>query len=186
MKEPGIRLGGTVITSPSTLFWPDDRLTKLDLAQFYSRIAGHIIPWMKGRAAAMERCPEGVRKACFFQTQAPENLPPGIPTVTIHASSTLGDAGDDVDHGVSYIVGGTRKTLLTLVNLGCIAMHVMNSRTDQLEKPDWIAFDVDSADGFSSAARAALLLREKLEDHGLEPYVKTLSLIHISEPTRPY
>ena len=91
-------------------------------------------------------------------------------------------AGRDVD----YIVGGTRKTLLTLVNLGCIAMHVMNSRVDQLDKPDWLAFDLDPADGFPSAARAALLLRDKLEDHGLEPYVKTSGGrgLHVFVPLR--
>ena len=91
-------------------------------------------------------------------------------------------AGRDID----YIVGGTRKTLLTLVNLGCIAMHVMNSRVDQLDKPDWLAFDLDPADGFPSAARVALLLRDKLEDHGLEPYVKTSGGrgLHVFVPLR--
>ena len=143
---PSVRLGGAVITNPSKPFWPDDGLTKLDLAQFYARIAGHIVPWMKGRAVTLERCPEGMRKACFFQKQAPANLPAGIPTVTIPAPS----AGHDVE----WIVGGTRKTLLTLVNLGCIAMHVMDSRVDQLDKPDWLAFDLDPADGFASAARS--------------------------------
>lgn len=173
-----VRLGGAIITNPGKLFWPAEGITKLDLAEFYSRIASHIIPWMKVRAVTMERCPEGIRKTCFFQKQAPENLPTGVPTVTIPAPS----AGRDVD----YIVGGTRKTLLTLVNLGCIAMHVMNNRTDQLEKPDWLAFDLDPSDGFASAAKAALLLRAKLIDHGLEPYVKTSGGrgLHVLVPLR--
>lgn len=178
MTTPGVRLGGAVITNPSKLFWPDDQLTKLDLARFYSRISAQILPWMKGRAVTLERCPEGLRKTCFFQKQAPADLPTGISTVTIPAPS----AGRDIDH----IVGGTRKTLLTLVNLGCIAMHVMDSRIDQLDKPDWLAFDLDPADGFASAARAALLLRDKLEDHGLEPYVKTSGGrgLHVLVPLR--
>jgi bifunctional non-homologous end joining protein LigD len=178
MTMPSVRLGGAVITNPSKPFWPDDGLTKLDLAQFYARIAGHIVPWMKGRAVTLERCPEGMRKACFFQKQAPANLPAGIPTVTIPAPS----AGHDVE----WIVGGTRKTLLTLVNLGCIAMHVMDSRVDQLDKPDWLVFDLDPADSFASAARVALLLRDKLEDHGLEPYVKTSGGrgLHVFVPLR--
>jgi bifunctional non-homologous end joining protein LigD len=178
MTTPSVRLGGAVITNPSKPFWPDEGLTKLDLAQFYSRIAGQIVPWMKGRAVTLERCPEGMRKACFFQKHAPSSLPPGIPTVSIPAPS----AGHDVE----WIVGGTRKTLLTLVNLGCIAMHAMDSRVDQLDKPDWLAFDLDPADGFASAARVALLLRDKLEDHGLEPYVKTSGGrgLHVFVPLR--
>ena len=178
MTSPGVRLLGAVITNPSKPFWPDEGLTKLDLAQFYAHIAGDILPWMKGRAVTMERCPEGIRKSCFFQKQAPANLPPGIDTVRIPAPS----AGRDVD----YIVGGTRKTLLTLVNFGCIAMHVMNGRIDQLDAPDWLAFDLDPADNFASAARAALLLRQKLEDHGLEGYVKTSGGrgLHVFVPLR--
>jgi bifunctional non-homologous end joining protein LigD len=87
---------------------------------------------------------------------------------------------------VDYIVGGSRKTLLTLVNLGCIAMHVMNSRTDQLDRPDWLAFDLDPSDGFESAARAGLLLRTRLEDHGLEAFAKTSGGrgLHVFVPLR--
>lgn len=178
MTPATVRLGGAVITNPAKLFWPEDGLTKLDLAQFYSRISAQILPWMKGRAVTLERCPEGIRKACFFQKQAPSNLSPDVPTIRIPAPT----AGRDID----YVVGGTRKTLLTLVNLGCIAMHVMDSRVDQLDKPDWLAFDLDPEDGFGSAATAALLLREKLEDHGLESYVKTSGGrgLHVFVPLR--
>ena len=65
-------------------------------------------------------------------------------------------------------------------------MHVMDSRVDQLDKPDWLTFDLDPADGFASAARVALLLRDKLEDHGLEPYVKTSGGrgLHVFVPLR--
>lgn len=85
-----------------------------------------------------------------------------------------------------YILGGTRKMLLTLVNLGCVAVHVMNGRVDQLDKPDWMAFDLDPCDAFASAARAALLLRAKLEDHGLEGFVKTSGGrgLHVLVPLR--
>jgi bifunctional non-homologous end joining protein LigD len=175
---PSVRLGGAVITNPAKLFWPDERITKLDLARFYSRIAGQILPWMKNRAVILERCPEGIRRGCFFQKQAPDSLPAEIPTVRVAAPT----AGRDID----YIVGGTRRTLLTVVNLGCIAMHVTNGRIDEFDKPDWLAFDLDPADAFASAARAATLLKRKLEDHGLQPYVKTSGGrgLHVCVPLR--
>jgi bifunctional non-homologous end joining protein LigD len=173
-----VTLGGVSLTHPGKVFWPAEGLTKLDLAQFYTRIASHVLPWMKSRAITMERCPEGLRGQCFFQKQAPDNLPPGVPTIRIPAPT----AHRDID----YIVGGGRKTLLALVNLGCIAMHVMNSRTDQLDKPDWLAFDLDPSDGFDSAARAAPLLRAALSDHGLEAFVKTSGGrgLHVFVPLR--
>jgi bifunctional non-homologous end joining protein LigD len=178
VRSSNIRLGGAIITNPAKPFWPAEGVTKLDLARFYARIAGQILPWMKSRAVTMERCPDGVRTSCVHQKRAPNNLPEAVPVVTIGDAS----AGADID----YIVGGTRKTLLMLVNLGCVAMHVMNCRVDEVDKPDWLAFDLDPSDGFSSAARAALLLRTKLEDHGLEPFVKTSGGrgLHIFVPLR--
>jgi bifunctional non-homologous end joining protein LigD len=173
-----VRLGGVVITNAAKPFWPDDGLTKLDLAKFYASIASQILPWLKGRPVTMERCPDGIRKKCFYQKQAPPNLPDSVPTMSIPAPS--------VHRDVDYIIGGSRKTLLTLVNYGCIAMHVMNSRTDNLDRPDWLAFDLDPADSFASAARAALLLRARLEDHGLEAFPKTSGGrgLHVFVPLR--
>ena len=133
---------------------------------------------MKNRAVSLERCPEGIRRGCFLQKQAPDSHPAEIPTVRVAAPT----AGRDID----YIVGGTRRTLLTVVNLGCIAMHVTNGRIDEFDKPDWLAFDLDPADAFASAARAATLLKRKLEDHGLQPYVKTSGGrgLHVCVPLR--
>ena len=173
-----VRLGGVVITNPSKPLWPAEGLTKLDLAQFYSRIASQILPWLKSRPLALERCPDGARKTCFYQHHAPANLPDGVPTMPLSAPA----AG----HQANYIIGGTRKTLLTLVNYGCVAMHVMNSRTDHLDRPDWLAFDLDPADGFESAARAGLLLRDHLADRGLESFPKTSGGrgLHVFVPLR--
>src|SRR5262245_54215506 len=114
-----VRLGGAVITNPSKPFWPDDGLTKLDLAKFYAHIASQILPWMRGRPVTMERCPDGITRKCFYQKQAPANLPEAVPTMSIPAPTAR--------RNVDYVIGGSRKTMLTLVNLGCIAMHVMNS-----------------------------------------------------------
>lgn len=173
-----IRLAGATISNPSKLFWPDEQLTKRDLATFYRRIARHILPWMRERAVTLERCPEGIRKSCFFQKQAPKGLAAGVPTVTIPAPS----AGRDID----YVVGGTLKTLLALVNLGSIAMHVMNSRVDDLDLPDWMAFDVDPTRGIGDAVEVALLVKSRLEDHGLESFVKTSGGrgLHVLVPLR--
>ena len=82
-------------TSPSATRVVADELSreltanpKLDLAQFYARIAGQILPWMKGRPVAMERCPDRIRASCVYQKRAPHNLPGEVPTVTIPAISS--------------------------------------------------------------------------------------------------
>jgi bifunctional non-homologous end joining protein LigD len=177
-KSASVRLGGAVITNPAKLFWPDEQLTKLDLARFYARIASHLLPWMKSRALTTERCPDLVRKGGPFRRQPPGPLPPDVAT----ASLPSGTPGEQTE----YVVGGTRKTLLILVNVGCIAVHVTNCRFDQPDKPDWLAFDLDPSDAFASAARAAVLLRRRLEDRGLESFVKTAGGkgLHVFVPLR--
>ncbi len=74
-----------------------------------------------------------------------------------------------------------------MVNLGCIAIHVMNCRKDALARPDWVAFDLDPSSGqFSDAARAGLLLREVLDEAGLRSYPKTSGSrgLHVFVPLR--
>jgi bifunctional non-homologous end joining protein LigD len=178
MPSAAVRLAGVTISHPDKVLWPDEGITKLDLARFYLRMASFVVPWTRQRALTLERCPEGLRGPCFIQKQAPAHLPPETPTVRIPAPTARRD--------VDYVVGGKRKTVLALVNLGCIAMHVMNSRVDELDLPDWLAFDLDPSGGFGDVARAALLLRERLEDHGLESYVKTSGGrgLHVFVPLR--
>jgi bifunctional non-homologous end joining protein LigD len=157
-------IGGVRITHPDKIWWPDDGITKGDVAAFYDRISPAILPWLKDRPLTAERCPEGMAGPCFFQKNFP--AAGGMPTVPIRAEST--------GKIVHYVVGGTRKALLPLVNFGCIAIHVMNCRRDSLDRPDWLAFDLDpSSGGFREAARAGLLLRDLLDEAKLRSFPKT-------------
>ena len=67
--EPA-RVAGVTITHPERVVYPDQGLTKLELAQFYERVAEWILPHLRGRPTALVRCPEGLRKACFYQKHA--------------------------------------------------------------------------------------------------------------------
>ena len=174
-KSASVRLGGAVITDPGRLFWPDERLTKLDLAHFYARISSHLLPWLKSRALSTEWCPDAEEIGGRARSRRGA-LPPNIPTVSLGDSATQ----------QAYVVGGTRKTLLMLVDAGCVAVHVSNCRLDQPHLPDWLAFDLNPSDAFASAARAAVLLRLQLEDRGLESFVKTSGGkgLHVFVPLR--
>jgi len=87
-----------------------------------------------------------------------------------------------------YVVGGSKETLWTLVNLGCIAIHVMNCQVGSLDQPDWLAFDLDPSTGqFRDAAKAASLLRELLHELRIRSFPKTTGGLglHILVPLRP-
>ena len=107
-----------LISNLDKVFWPDKGYTKLDLARFYQAIFPKLKPYVAGRMLTMERCPDGMLGECFYQKEAPDSLPGGTPTKLIHHAN----------RDVQYVVGGSLETQLALVNLGCIPVHVWQSR----------------------------------------------------------
>jgi bifunctional non-homologous end joining protein LigD len=172
MKQPRIARSGPVklpiaVSNPDKVFWPEETYTKLDLVEYYNAIFPKLLPYVKDRMLSLERCPDGMRGECFFQKQKPKGMPPGTPTKRIaHA----GETGKFTD----YVVGGSVVTQLSLVNLGCIAVHVMASRARSPRQPDWICFDIDPGSGkFGDAARAGLYVKEALDELKLVSFAKT-------------
>ncbi len=165
------------ISHPDKVFWPEEGYTKLDLARYYEAVFPKLKPYVQDRLLSLERCPEGLRKTCFFQKEAPQSLPAGTPTKAIqHSNGTT-----------TYVVGGRRNTHLALVNLGCIAVHVWESRVRWPRKPDWVCFDLDPGSGkFGDAARVGLHLKQALEALGLLGYPKSTGKrgLHVFVPIR--
>ncbi len=170
------RLAVTV-THPDKVFWPTEGYTKLDLANFYDAIFPSLAPFVKDRLLTLERCPDGMRGECFYQREAPRGMPPGTPTKRVR----------DAKGTTNYVVGGSRATQLTLVNLGCIAVHVWGSRAGAPRRPDWVCFDLDPSSGaFADAARAGLLVKDALDSLGVASFPKTSGSrgLHVFVPIR--
>jgi len=179
VKRETATLAGVVLSNPGKLWWPHEKISKLDVAKFYEGISDSILPWLKDRPLTAERCPDGMNGPCFFQKNFDKGLPAGVPTVPIPSESTR--------KMVHYVLGGSRKALLAMVNLGCIAVHVMNCRKDALARPDWLAFDLDPGSGkFSDAAKAGAVLRGVLDELGMRSYPKTSGSrgLHVFVPLR--
>ncbi|HKY52496.1 MAG TPA: non-homologous end-joining DNA ligase [Candidatus Limnocylindria bacterium] len=174
-------IGGVVISNANKVWWPDEGITKGDIARFYHAISSLIIPWMRDRPLTAERCPDGMLGGCFYRKNFPEgNIPVDAPRLRLRAAST----GKDVN----YLVGGTMDALLGLVRVGCISMHVMNSRVRSMHEADWLAFDLDPSSGeFSDTVRAGTVLRAILDEHKLVSYPKTSGSrgLHVFVPLRP-
>lgn len=173
-------VGGVVISNANKVWWPDEGITKGDVARFYHGISSLILPWMRDRPLTAERCPDGMLGGCFYRKNFPEgNIPADAPRLRLRAEST----GKDVN----YLVGGTLDALLGLVRVGCIAMHVMNSRVGSMREADWLAFDLDPSTGdFADAVRAGRALRKVLDGHGLVSFPKTSGSrgLHVFVPLR--
>ena len=179
MSPDVLKIAAVAISNPDKVWWPDEEITKADVARFYDGIWRHVSPWLRDRPLTAERCPDGMRGGCFYQKDFPEDRAPAGPRLVLRAAST----GKDV----RYIVGGSRATLIGMVNLGCIAIHVMSSRASHMDEVDWLAFDMDPQSGeFTDAARAGLALRKILDEVGLVSYPKTSGSrgLHIFCPLR--
>jgi bifunctional non-homologous end joining protein LigD len=173
-----VKVAGVTISNPDKIWWPDEGITKSDVARFYDGIWSPVAPWMKDRPLTAERCPDGVLGPCFYKKDFAEHWQPAGPRLVVRAAST----GKDV----RYIVGGKRETLIGMVNLGCIAIHVMTSRAKTIHEVDWLAFDMDPPESFSGAALAGLALHKLLDEVKLRSYPKTSGSkgLHIFVPLR--
>ena len=178
-KQPAKTLPAR-ISNPDKVFWPDEGYTKRDLAEYYQAIFPKLEPYVRDRILSMERCPDGMGGSCFYQKEIPKGMPSGTP------SKRIKHAGRSTEY-TNYVVGGSLRTELALVNLGCIAVHVAGTRAGSGRKPDWVCFDLDSQSGkFADAARAAIVMKEALDVLKLISYPKTSGSrgVHIFVPIR--
>ena len=153
-----------MITHPEKLLFPEDGISKGDLAAYYEGIAPLMLPHLRGRPVTLERYPAGIGSKGFWQKDVSKGFPEWLERVEVPKK-------DGVVH--HPIVGDTRS-LLWLANQNCITPHVWPSRLPDLYKPDLCVFDLDPArDEPAVLRRAALAVRRLLADLGLASWVKT-------------
>lgn len=168
------------LSNAAKVFWPEEGYTKLDLANFYQAVFPKLAPFVKDRLLSLERCPDGMRGKCFYQKEKPKGMPPGTPTKRISHITGGGKF-------TNYVVGGSLATQIALVNLGCIAVHVMATRSSSPRQPDWVCIDIDPGSGeFKDAAQAGLHAKEVLDSLNLVSFAKTSGSrgMHVLVPIR--
>jgi bifunctional non-homologous end joining protein LigD len=153
-----------VITHPEKILFPDDGITKGELAGYYEMIAPVMLPHILRRPVTMERFPAGIAKKGFIQKDVSKGFPEWLQRVEVPKK-------DGVVH--HPIVTDTRS-LLWLVNQNSITPHVWTSRAPDVYYPDICVFDLDpSIDDADMLRAAALALRNLLDELGLPSWVKT-------------
>ena len=166
------------LTSLDRVYWPDEKLTKFDLLCFYLKVADYIMPFLKDRPAILQRWPRGINAPMFFQ-QDVESAPDFIKTVRL-----TNQEGRELDYGVYTTIG----SVLHFVNLGTIEQHPWHSTIKRLDKPDWIAIDLDPKKApWENVLQVALMVKEVADEIGLEVFPKTSgsSGLHIYVPLKP-
>lgn len=158
-------VAGVHLTHPDRVLYPDQGLTKAELAQFYADIAGWILPHVVNRPLTIVRCPGGSQGQCFYQKNVGEGLPEAVHGVSIEGK----------DARRTYISISDVKGLISLVQIGVLEIHPWGSRIDKLERPDRMVFDLDPGEGVSypGVVEAAFKIRDILDGLGLVSFVKT-------------
>jgi bifunctional non-homologous end joining protein LigD len=173
--------GGKLVrlTNLDKLFWPELKITKRDLLQYYARVAPALLPHLRDRAMVMKRYPNGAHGEFFFMKRAPSPRPEWIETCRIPH-----DSGNVIDFPMIQDL----PALLWVVNLGCIDLNPWYARCDDTDRPDYLHFDLDPVPGasFDTVIETALLVRRGLEGLGMTCYAKTTGSkgIHIYIPIR--
>jgi bifunctional non-homologous end joining protein LigD len=165
------------LTNLGKPFWPEAGITKRDLLQYYADVSPWLLPHLRDRAMVMKRYPNGATGKCFFMKRVPDPHPDWLETCAIeHASGSV----------IDFPVVNDLASLLWVVNLGCIDLNQWYARCDDVDRPDYLHFDLDPVPNatFEKVLDAALVVRDALETLGMSPLVKTTgsSGVHIYVP----
>jgi bifunctional non-homologous end joining protein LigD len=154
------------LTNLRKIFWPEPGVTKGDLLQYYADVADVLLPHILDRAMVMKRYPHGASGEFFFMKRAPSPRPSWIETCHI-------------DHGNGNVIDfpmiQNRAALLWVINLGCIDLNQWYARCDDINRPDYLHFDLDPGvgAGFDRVLETAKAVREALDILKMPALVKT-------------
>jgi len=168
------------VTHPDKVYFPEARLTKLDLVRYYLAIAPGALQGIRGRPLVLKRFVNGATAPAFYQKRAPTQHPDYLRTVTLTFPSgrTAEELVVDNPAGLAWVV-----------NLGCLELHPHAVRATDLDHPDELRVDLDPGPGVSWAdvLRVALEVRAFLEENGLRGWPKTSGSrgLHINVRIQP-
>jgi bifunctional non-homologous end joining protein LigD len=168
---------GVRLSSPDKILWPEQGITKSELADYYVSVAGVMLPHVARRPVTMVRCPTGAEKKCFYQRHAASGVLPELREVTV--------PGFDEPYLYIEDVAG----LVAMVQMGTLEIHPWGVTVEKPDLPDRIVFDLDPDEGlgFADVIRAAIEVRDRLGALGLRSFVKTTGGkgLHVVLPIAP-
>ena len=164
------------LTNLKKVFWPELGLTKGDLLQYYADVSPVLLPHIQDRAMVMKRYPHGISGDFFFMKRTPSPHPEWLKTCRVEHSS-----GNVID----FPMINDLAALLWVINLGCIDLNQWYAKCDDIDRPDYVHFDLDPGSApFATVREVALIVRDGLAGLGIPAYAKTSGSkgIHVYVP----
>jgi len=168
------------LSNTDKVLFPDSGITKGELIDYYSDVAGVMLPHLEGRPLTLQRFPEGIGEEGFFQQQVSDYFPDWIDTGKTPRADGV-ESGEAVEH----VLCNNQATLVYLANQAAITLHGWLSRASRLSVPDRLLFDLDpSEEDFSSVRRAARQVIALMQELGMNPHVMTTGSrgLHVLAP----
>ncbi|MBF4515513.1 DNA ligase D [Flavobacterium sp. ANB] len=166
------------LTNQNKIYFPDDKITKGEIVQYYNEVADLILPYLKDRPQSMNRFPNGITEPNFYQKDVDvDKIPSWLKTKKVFSESN--------NENLNYLICNDKATLLYMANLGCIEINPWNSTINHIENPDWLVIDIDpSNDKFEEVIQTALTVKEIMDELETECYCKTsgASGLHVYIP----
>jgi bifunctional non-homologous end joining protein LigD len=161
------------LTNPNKILFPKSKITKQQIHDYYAAVSKVLLPHLKGRPLALQRYPNGIDKMMWFQQNAPPKVPDFVTLIPVADRR--------------HVVADNVETLLWLANLAALTLHQWHSHKPNLDRPDYVLFDLDPGKGtWANLIEVATTLRRTLEDLELESVVKTSGKrgIHVLVPIK--
>jgi len=168
------------LSNPNKFYYPEDKITKLDLYNYYVQVKNWILPYLVNRALTLVRCPGGYASSCFYQKHINSGTPKELHGVKIKNKNGKSE---------EYIYIDDEAGLLALPQLGALELHPWGSKIEKIEYPDIIIFDIDPAPdvSWSRVVEAAFAVKSQLDKLKLKSFVKTTGGkgLHVFVPIKP-
>jgi bifunctional non-homologous end joining protein LigD len=170
---------GIRISSPRRIIYPQQGITKVELAHYCDAVAPRMLPYVVNHPLSLLRCPKGSGDECFFQKHASAGFPDALLRVNVIEKS---------GKRAEYLYVDDVKGIMAAVQMGTLEFHIWGSKIDAIEKPDRLVFDLDPDEtvDFGVVALAAAVLRRRLDKLGLQtvPLVTGGKGVHVIAPLR--
>jgi bifunctional non-homologous end joining protein LigD len=168
------------VSSPDRIVYPQLRITKQQVFDYYREIAPLMLPELRERPLSLVRCPSGAAGQCFFQKHHAATLGENVRSVPIREK----DGGRE-----DYVYVDDVAGLLELVQMNVLEFHPWGARIEDVEHPDRLVFDLDPGEGvdWNTIRAAARELRARLQQAGLESFLRLSGGkgLHLVVPVAP-
>jgi bifunctional non-homologous end joining protein LigD len=164
----------------SKIYWPEEKITKRDILNYYYQIAPIMLPYLKDRPQTLNRFPNGIDAPSFYQKDVTGKVPDWIDTFHYYS---------ETDHrNKQFVICSDEASLLYIASLGCIEINPWSSRKQSPDNPDWCIIDLDpDSNSFEQVIETAQVTKQVLDALGLSSYCKTSGStgLHIYIPLQP-